>query len=76
MMLLQFFYPRRNVERSDRRQRQTAIVTPGEEPAARARIGAPRVRVADVGGEEFDVAPARLLAEIGDQHRHQVGVGH
>jgi hypothetical protein len=37
------------------------------------------VRVADVGGEEFDVAPRGFLAEIGDERRdHMRGpqVGH
>ena len=33
---------------------------PGEEPAARAGVGPARVVVVDVGGEEFDVAPAGL----------------
>jgi hypothetical protein len=37
--------------------RQAAAIAPGEEPAARPRIGAPCIRVADVGGEEFDIAP-------------------
>ena len=27
---------------------------------------------ADVGGEEFDIAPGRLVAQIGDQRRHDV----
>ncbi len=39
---------------------------PGEKPAACARIGPARVRVADIGGEEFDVAPARLLTGGGE----------
>ncbi len=33
------------------------------------------VVVVDVGGEEFDVAPGGLLAEIGDERRHYIGVG-
>jgi hypothetical protein len=33
------------------------------------------VRVADVGGEEFDIAPAGLFTEIGDERRHYIGVG-
>ena len=35
-------------------------------------IGSACVRVADVGGEEFDRAPGGFLAEIGDQRRHDV----
>ena len=68
-------YIGRNVMRPDRRQRQAAIIAPGEEPAARPRIGAPRVRVADVGGEEFHIAPAGGVAGIGDQRRHQRPIG-
>jgi hypothetical protein len=30
------------------------------------------VRVADVGREEFDVAPAGLVAAIGDDRRHDI----
>ena len=56
-------------------RRQAAILAPGEEPAARTGIGPARVRVADVGGEEFDVAPARLVAGVGDQRRDQLAVG-
>ena len=33
------------------------------------------MRVADVGGEEFDVAPAGGVAGVGDQRRHYIGVG-
>ena len=44
--------------RPDRRRRQAAILAPAEKPVAGPGIGAARVRVADVGGEEFDVAPA------------------
>ena len=38
--------------------------------AACACVCAARVRVADVGGEEFDVTPAGLVARTGDQRRH------
>jgi hypothetical protein len=41
---------------------------------ARAGVGPARVRVADIGGEEFDVAPAGGVAGVGDQRRHYVGV--
>ena len=49
---------------------QAAILAPGEERAACPRIGAARVRVADVGGEEFDIAPGGRIAGIGDERRH------
>ena len=61
-----------DIMRPDRRRRQAAILAPGEEPAARASIGAARVRVTDVGGEEFDIAPRRRVAEIGDQRRDDI----
>jgi hypothetical protein len=75
MGLLEYLYIGRNVMRPDRRQRQAAIVAPREEPGARPRISAPRVRVADVGGEEFDVAPAGGVAGIGDERRDQRSIG-
>ena len=53
-------------------ERQAAILAPGEELAAGPRIGPARVRVADVGGEEFDVAPGGRLAGVGDQRRHEM----
>src|ERR1700720_2861305 len=71
MLLLQVFHPGRNIERPDGRERQSAIFAPGEKPAAGARIGAARVIIVDVGGEEFDVAPAGM----GDEGRHYIGVG-
>ncbi len=40
--------------RPDRRERQAALFAPGEEPGACPGIGAARVRVADVGGEELE----------------------
>ena len=61
--------------RPDSGQRQATAVAPGQESGAGARVGPPRVRVANVGGEEFDVAPARAIAGVGDQRRHQVSVG-
>jgi hypothetical protein len=64
MLLLQIFHPGRNVERPNGREREPAIFAPGEKPAAGARIGPPRVIVVDVGGEEFDVAPVGLVAEV------------
>jgi len=68
--LLKRLYIGGDIERPDRGQRQAAVVAPGEEPGARPRIGAPRVGIADVGGEEFDIAPAGVITEIGDQRRH------
>jgi hypothetical protein len=52
--------------RPDRRRHQAAFFAPGKEPVAGPGISAARVRVADVGGEEFDIAPRGFLAEIGD----------
>jgi hypothetical protein len=37
---------------------QAAVLAPAEKSPAGPRIGAARVRVAEVGSEEFDVAPA------------------
>jgi hypothetical protein len=37
---------------------QFVALTPGRKFSGRARVGFPRVRVADVGGEEFDEALA------------------
>ena len=61
-----------DIMRPDRRRRQAAVLAPGEEPAAGPRVGPARVRVADVGGEEFDIAPRRRVAEIGDQRRDDI----
>ena len=49
--------PSGHVERPDRRQRKAAILAPGEECGAGSRIGPACVVVADVGGEELDIAP-------------------
>jgi len=74
--LLQVFHPRRHVERPNGRERQPAILAPGEKPAAGARIGPARVVVVDVGGEELDVAPGGLFAAgVGDEDRHYIGAG-
>src|SRR5205807_8284688 len=59
-----------DIERSDRSERKATLLAPGEESGARPGIGAARVRVADVGGEEFDIAPARVIPDVGDQRRH------
>ena len=42
------------------------MFAPGKEPGARPGIGAARVGVANVGGEEFDITPARVIADVGD----------
>ena len=56
--------------RPDGREREAPPFAPYEELAARPRIGAPRVRVADVGSEELHIAPAGGVAGISDQRRH------
>ena len=43
VFLLQLVHPGRHVERPDGREREAALLAPGEEPAARAGIGAARV---------------------------------
>jgi len=50
-------------------------LAPGQKLRAGPGIGPPRVRVADVGGGELDIAPARILADIGDQRRHDLRGG-
>jgi hypothetical protein len=65
MFLLKLFHPSGNIERSNAGERKPTIFAPGEKPAAGARIGAARVIVVDVGGEEFDVAPVGLVTEFG-----------
>jgi hypothetical protein len=44
-------------------------VANSSEPIGRGRVSA-RVRVADIGGKEFDIALAGVITEIGDQRRH------
>lgn len=46
-----------------------AVLAPAKEPVAGPSVCPARVRVADVRGEEFDVAPGSFVAEIGDQRR-------
>jgi hypothetical protein len=45
----------------------------GEKLVAGPRVSPARVRVADIRGEEFDVAPGGRLAGVRDQRRHQMG---
>jgi hypothetical protein len=46
--------------------------SPGGEFLACLRVGAPRVRVADIGGEKFKEAHARLVASGINQRRQRV----
>jgi len=71
-LVLQLLYISGDVMGPDRGRRQATIFAPGEEPGAGPGVSAARVRVADVGGEEFDVAPGCFVAEIGDQRRHDI----
>ena len=57
MGLLERLYISGDIERPDRGQRQPLMLAPGEELATGPRVSTARVRVADIGGEEFDVAP-------------------
>src|SRR5262249_33106890 len=47
------------------------IVAPGQKFLRRPRIGAARVRIADVGREEFEKAHRRALAGGGDEGRQR-----
>jgi len=49
----------------------TANSAANEDAPAGASIGAALVRITDVGGEEVDVGPGRLVAGGGDQRRDQ-----
>src|SRR6202011_2737481 len=71
-LVLQLLYISGDVMGPDRGRREATIFAPGEEPGAGPGVSAARVRVADVGGEEFDVAPGCFVAEIGDQRRHDI----
>jgi hypothetical protein len=72
---LQRLYIGGDVVRPDSAQRQRTAVAPGEETRAAPRISAPGVGVADIGGEEFDVAPGGLVAELGDERGDSICVG-
>ena len=56
----------------DGHERQAALLALDEEPGAGPDVGPVQMRVADVGGEEFDIAPGGLVAEVGDQRRHDI----
>src|ERR1700722_8469284 len=71
-MLLQFLHPGSHVERLDRREREAALLAPGEEPTAGTSVGTARVVVGDIGGKKFDAAPAGLVAQGGDHRRRYI----
>jgi hypothetical protein len=50
----------------DRGERKVSVLAPGKKPIASPKIRAARVGVADIGGEELDIAPSRLVTEIGN----------
>ncbi len=66
--------PGGDVHGLDVEQTKAGLVAPVEEFAGGAVIGFAGVRVADVGGEEFDEAAAGVRAARGDHRRHG-GVG-
>ena len=53
---------------------KTGLIAPVEEFSSRPVVGSARIRVADVGGEEFDEAAAGVRAARGDQRRYD-GIG-
>ncbi len=55
-------------------QREAARLAPRQKIRAGAGVGPAGVWVADVGGEEIDVAPGGLFAGVGDQRRHTTEV--
>ena len=59
MGLLKCLYISGDIEWLDRGQRQPAILAPGEELITGAGVCTARIRVADIGGKEFYVAPGR-----------------
>jgi len=67
---LQLLYIGGDIMGPDRGGHQAAaVLAPAKEPVAGPSVCPARVRVADVRGEEFDVAPGSFVAEIGDQRR-------
>ena len=62
--------PGGDVHRLDVEQAEAGMVAPVEEFGDRPEVSAAGVRVADVGGEEFDEAAAGMRAARGDQRRH------
>jgi hypothetical protein len=63
--------PRRDVHRLDYGDRgQADARAPSQKFLCGAGIGAARVRVADIGGEEFEEAHRGAFAGGGDKHRY------
>lgn len=60
----------RHMHRLDHVQCQAALLAPAEEVVGDARIGTTGVRVADVRGEEVDVALGGAFALLRDQQRY------
>ena len=74
MALCATLYICTDIEWPDRSEAAALCFTPVEERGARPGVGPPGIRVADIGGEEIDVAPGGLIAGVGDQgwdHRVQ-----
>ncbi len=70
MGLLAALYICRNIKRPHSRKRPAALVAPGEKLRAGAHVSPARVRVADVGGEEVDIAPGGVVASVSDERRN------
>ena len=58
-----------DVHRLDIEQLKPRIIAPIKELRGRSVVSLMRVRIADVGGEEFDEAATGVLTARGDQHR-------
>ena len=61
--------------RDVRERRHSGVGTPIEKLGHGAAVGSAGVRVADVGGEEFQEANAGMLAGGGDQDRNEGATG-
>jgi hypothetical protein len=72
---LQRLYIGGDVVRPNSAQRQPTAVAPRQKTRAGPRISAAGVRISDIGGEEFDIAPGGRFAEAADQRRDQGAVG-
>ena len=59
-------------DRPDRGPRRAAIFAPDEELGAGRCVSSARVRVADIRGEEFDVAPGGFFAFGADELRDKM----
>src|ERR1700730_13642817 len=68
-------FHRSGTHRCWRNRGKSVLLAPGEEFRNRAAIGAARVRVADVGNEEFPKARLRAVAGRGDKGGGAVGEG-